>query len=237
MIGTELGVTLPWYEKCNKYLCHIWYNPYIIWKAHMAFIGSGNKSQWLIGYNDDIWLAAGFLSTFGEVLGWNCQGVCYVIFNIDIGIYILSYIVWLKKSYLHIPVLYILNSSPWNCHWHHRGLIIALHPIKYYLEQGWPNNTLLITLRPRQNGRRFAYDTFKCIFLNESVWIPINISLKFVPKCRINNIPALFLVMAWRRPGDKPLSEPMMVSLTTHICVTRPQWVISLRGALLLLML
>ena len=27
----------------------------------------------------------------------------------------------------------------------------------------------------------------------------------------------------WRRPGDKPLSEPMMVRLTTHICVTRPQ--------------
>ena len=31
--------------------------------------------------------------------------------------------------------------------------------------------------------------------------------------------------MAWRRTGDKPLSEPMMVSLLTHICVTRPQWV------------
>ena len=31
--------------------------------------------------------------------------------------------------------------------------------------------------------------------------------------------------MAWRRPGDKPLSEPMLVSLLTHICVTRPQWV------------
>ena len=31
--------------------------------------------------------------------------------------------------------------------------------------------------------------------------------------------------MAWRRPGDKPLSGPMVVSLLTHICVTRPQWV------------
>ena len=38
-------------------------------------------------------------------------------------------------------------------------------------------------------------------------------------------IPALVQIMAWRRPGDKPLSEPMMVSLLTHICVTRPQWV------------
>ena len=35
--------------------------------------------------------------------------------------------------------------------------------------------------------------------------------------------------MAWRRTGDKPLSEPMMVSLLTHICVTRPQWVNALR--------
>ena len=31
--------------------------------------------------------------------------------------------------------------------------------------------------------------------------------------------------MAWRRPGNKPLAEPMMVSLVTHIYVTRPQWV------------
>ena len=31
--------------------------------------------------------------------------------------------------------------------------------------------------------------------------------------------------MAWRRSGDKPLSEPMMVRLLTHICITRPQWV------------
>ena len=31
--------------------------------------------------------------------------------------------------------------------------------------------------------------------------------------------------MAWRRPGDKPLSEPMMVRFQTHICVTWPQWV------------
>ena len=31
--------------------------------------------------------------------------------------------------------------------------------------------------------------------------------------------------MAWRRPGDKPLSEPMMIRLLTHICVIRPQWV------------
>ena len=80
-------------------------------------------------------------------------------------------------------------------------------------------------LRPRQNGRRFADDTFKRIFLNQNVSISIKISLKFVPKGPINNIPPLVQIMAWRCPGDKPLSEPMMVSLLTHVCVTWPQWV------------
>ena len=80
------------------------------------------------------------------------------------------------------------------------------------------------TLRPRQNGRHFADEIFNCKFLNENVWIPVKISLKFVSKDPINNITALVQIMAGRRPGDKPLSEPMMVNLLTHICVTRPQW-------------
>ena len=46
------------------------------------------------------------------------------------------------------------------------------------------------------NGRHFAYDISKCIFLNENVWIPIKISLKFVPKGQINNNPALVQIMA-----------------------------------------
>ena len=84
------------------------------------------------------------------------------------------------------------------------------------------------TLRPRQNGHHFADDTFKWIFLNENIRISIKTSLKFVPGGSINNIPALVQIMAWHRPGDKPLSEPMMIILLTHICVTRPQWVNSL---------
>ena len=68
-------------------------------------------------------------------------------------------------------------------------------------------------------------DIFKCIFLNENVWIPIKISLKFVPRGLINNIPALVQIMTWRYQGDKPLSEPMMVNLPTHICVNQSQWV------------
>ena len=81
------------------------------------------------------------------------------------------------------------------------------------------------TLRPRQNGRHFPDNIFKYILLNENIWIWIKISLKFVPKGSINNIPALVQIMAWRWPGDRPLSEPMMDNLPTPICVTRPQWV------------
>ena len=51
------------------------------------------------------------------------------------------------------------------------------------------------TLRPRQNGRHFTDDTFEHIFLNENVWISIEIPLKFVPKGPINNIPALVKIM------------------------------------------
>ena len=50
---------------------------------------------------------------------------------------------------------------------------------------------MINTLRPRQNGRHFADDTFKRIFANENVRILIEISLKFVPEGPINNIPAM----------------------------------------------
>ena len=50
---------------------------------------------------------------------------------------------------------------------------------------------IINTLRPRQNGRHFADDTFKCIFLNENELIPTKNLLKFVPKGPINNIPTL----------------------------------------------
>ena len=91
------------------------------------------------------------------------------------------------------------------------------------LQRPW--STLVNTLRPIQNEQHFADDTFKPTFLNENIRISIKILLKFLPKVPLNNIPALVQIMVWRRPGDKPLSEPMMVNLPMHLCVTRPQWV------------
>ena len=79
--------------------------------------------------------------------------------------------------------------------------------------------TLFNTLRPIQNFRYFTDNIFKCVLLNENVWILLKISLKFVPKFRINNIPALVLIMVWRQPGDKSLSVLMMVSLMTQMCI------------------
>ena len=81
-----------------------------------------------------------------------------------------------------------------------------------------------VALRPRQRCRHFV-DIFICIFLNESVWISLTISLKFVPKVPFNNIPALVQIMTWCRPSDKPLFETMMVNLLTYICFTLPRWV------------
>ena len=81
------------------------------------------------------------------------------------------------------------------------------------------------SLRPMQDGRHFADDIFKCIFINENVWVFIIISLKFIPKGPMNDVPALVQTMAWCRPGDKLLSESMMFRLSTHICVPWPQWV------------
>ena len=47
----------------------------------------------------------------------------------------------------------------------------------------------------------FQTTFFKGIFLNQNIYILIQISLKFVPKGPINNIPALVQIMARRRPG------------------------------------
>ena len=71
---------------------------------------------------------------------------------------------------------------------------------------------------------------FQTTFLNAFTWtkkkyVSIKISLKFVSRDPTKNVPSLVQIMAWRRPGDKPFSEPMRPGWLTHISVTRPQWV------------
>ena len=105
---------------------------------------------------------------------------------------------------------------PWNIQSAHQYFLLILVLCTSHV---WFN-----TMRPRQNGRHFADDIFKCLYFNENGGISIKISLKFVTKGPINKIPALFQIMAWRRPGDKPLSEAILVSILTHKCATQPQW-------------
>ena len=88
------------------------------------------------------------------------------------------------------------------------------------VKQGSLNNNLLTHWGRDKMATLFPDDIFKCISLDENIKISIKISRKFD-----NNIPALVLIMAWRRSGNKPLSEPMVLSFLTHICVARPQWV------------
>ena len=123
---------------------------------------------------------------------------------------------WNLKDNMHEITVGTLGS---------RWIEIETHDTRYCWNIGCPSKTHLNTLRPRQNGRRFADDTFRRIFLNENVRVSIKISLNFVPNGPIDNIPSLVQIMAWRHPGDKPLSEPMMVILPKHIhvCVVRPQ--------------
>ena len=126
------------------------------------------------------------------------------------------------------------NSHPWtlglegfhqtviNHTWKTISIFICKTVIQSsYINISWQHDLYSIiinTMRQRQNGGHFADDIFKCIFFNENIQISITISLKFVPKGSLNNIPPLVQIMAWHWPGAKPLSEPM-------ICVTRPHWV------------
>ena len=59
-------------------------------------------------------------------------------------------------------------------------------------------------------------DIFKSIF-NESVWISITISLKFIPKGPIDYKSELVQVMAWHRTGEKPLPESMLTQFHRRI--------------------
>ena len=135
----------------------------------------------------------------------------------------LTWITWTSLFTFRERPLNLITHFSGSLFWHWVNLMDILCAIPCVL--------VLNTWRPRQNGRHFPDDIFKWIFFNENVWISINISLKFVPRGPINNIPTLVPVMAWRQPGNKPLSEPMIVSLPTHICVAQPHYgIVTLHG-------
>ena len=70
---------------------------------------------------------------------------------------------------------------------------------------------------PEQNGRHFADDMFKRIFLNENIWISNLISLKYVPWGQIDNMSVLDQIIVCRLDG--------WASSPTRICGTWGRWV------------
>ena len=82
------------------------------------------------------------------------------------------------------------------------------------------------TSRLKPKNRRSPDDILKRIFLNESCIIVMKISLRFfVPRDPMNNIPAMVQIMAWHRKAASYYLKQWWLSLMTHICDTRPQWV------------
>ena len=76
-------------------------------------------------------------------------------------------------------------------------------------------STELLTHLPlEKNGIHFATDIFRWILVNEKLYVSIRNSLEFIPKGPIGNNSALEQIMAWRHPGNKPLSEPMLTRFT-----------------------
>ena len=67
---------------------------------------------------------------------------------------------------------------------------------------------------PEQNGRQYADESFKRIFVNDTDFISIKKSLKFIPKGPVNNKVAFVQVRTLHRTGDKPLPEPMLTKFT-----------------------
>ena len=107
-----------------------------------------------------------------------------------------------------IPIIFFLYSRPMLVFWY-----VSIDSLQTL--QG-SNTVVRLTHWGRDKMAAVSQTTLSNPFFNENNRISIKISPKF---------PTLVHLMAWCRPGDKPSSEPKMVSSTTHICVSRPQWV------------
>ena len=87
-------------------------------------------------------------------------------------------------------------------------------------EKGVLHSTL-----PGLNSRHFTYNIFRCIFVNQKIWILIEILQEFVDKGSIDNNTALVLIMVWCWIGNKPLFEKYWPDSLPHICGNRRRWV------------
>ena len=87
----------------------------------------------------------------------------------------------------------------------------------HILRLWWFTQSVHLIHRGRDKIADISQTTFSKAFSWMMLGISLKSSLKFLTKVPINNITTLIQVMAWRRLGDKPLSEPMMVSLCIYV--------------------
>ena len=86
---------------------------------------------------------------------------------------------------------------------------------------------MVLTLKPRQNGRYFFADHILVSFSWKNRFLfCLKIHRKLVLMVPVNNKPWLFQIMSWCRTVDKSLSETMKAWSThwgwvTHICVSK----------------
>ena len=106
--------------------------------------------------------------------------------------------------------------------------IITFDKLTYYCTPIRLNLREWLSHWGREAMAAFFRMTFSNAFFNGNIWILIKISLSFATKLPIDNSQALVPIMACRWSGDKSLCESMMVRLPTHVCLIRPQWLMTL---------
>ena len=170
------------------------------WNMYWLFViqVQNERPYWMILTQRPLQFASMLLQVWRQnFTSWKLLSIPFLVVCIDN-----CFQFWVHDAYLISAVT--VSKSPWD--W-----LQAIH-------LNYDPTRHVNTLRRRQNGRHFPDDIFKWIFLNENVIILSKISLKFVPRAAINNVPALVQIMVWCRTGDKPLSEQMMVSLLRYMC-------------------
>ena len=98
----------------------------------------------------------------------------------------------------------LVKGAPGDIIWCHETQSSLVQVMAYHLTHStydvtrdqWVN-----TLGQKQNGRHFADNIFKCIFLNENFWILDEISLKYVPSGLNDNMVALVQTRTTRTPA------------------------------------
>ena len=112
--------------------------------------------------------------------------------------------------------LNVLRSEPW---WSRSvmpyGVWSTMEFMGHWVQWVYHHRlTLINSSSPGQNRHHFIEGMLKCIFLNKNIWISNKIWLECIPWGLIHSVSALVQMMAWRHPGEKPLSEPMLTQFT-----------------------